>query len=143
LNEGPPGGRSAPEEVAQFEEHHQIGTKARLAMALALFTGQRRADLVELGPSKLKVVGGQEWLAFTQVKNRKKKPVRLEIPIIPELREIIDATETGQKTFLVTHFGKPFTSNGFGNKFREWCNEAGLPHCSAHGLRKGGGVSIG
>jgi len=125
-----------PEEVAQFEEHHQIGTKARLAMALALFTGQRRADLVELGPSKLKVVGGQEWLAFTQVKNRKKKPVRLEIPIIPELREIIDATETGHKTFLVTYFGKPFTSNGFGNKFREWCNEAGLPHCSAHGLRK-------
>ncbi len=21
-------------------------------------------------------------------------------------------------------------------RFREWCNEAGLPHCSAHGLRK-------
>ena len=24
----------------------------------------------------------------------------------------------------------------FGNKFREWCDEAGLRHCSAHGLRK-------
>lgn len=30
----------------------------------------------------------------------------------------------------------PFTPAGFGNWFRERCNEAGLPHCSAHGLRK-------
>ena len=39
-------------------------------------------------------------------------------------------------TFLTTEYGKPFTPNGFGNKFREWCNQAGLPHCSAHGVRK-------
>jgi integrase len=38
--------------------------------------------------------------------------------------------------FLVTAFGKPFTANGFGNWFRQRCDEAGLPHCSAHGLRK-------
>lgn len=25
-----------------------------------------------------------------------------------------------------------------GNKMREWCDEAGLPQCSAHGLRKAG-----
>jgi hypothetical protein len=23
-----------------------------------------------------------------------------------------------------------------GNKMREWCNEAGLPECSSHGLKK-------
>jgi integrase len=39
-------------------------------------------------------------------------------------------------TFLTTQFGKPFTSNGFGNWFRDQCNAAGLPRCSAHGLRK-------
>src|SRR5262249_52744526 len=37
---------------------------------------------------------------------------------------------------LVTEFGRPFTAAGFGNKFREWCNQAGLHHCAAHGLRK-------
>ena len=125
-----------PEEVAQFEAHHPIGSRARLALALALFTGQRRADLVELGPKKLKTNYGVEWLSFTQVKNRKTKPVHLEIPVMPELRSIIDATKTGTSTFLITKYGKPFTSNGFGNKFRGWCNEAGLPQCSAHGLRK-------
>lgn len=35
-------------------------------------------------------------------------------------------------------YGKPFTANGFGNKFRDWCDETGLSHCSAHGLRKAG-----
>jgi integrase len=39
-------------------------------------------------------------------------------------------------TFLITKFGAPFTSAGFGNWFREKCDEAGLPQCSAHGLRK-------
>jgi integrase len=39
-------------------------------------------------------------------------------------------------TFLTTSQGRPFTSAGFGNWFRDRCNEAGLPQCSAHGLRK-------
>ena len=43
-------------------------------------------------------------------------------------------TKTGQMVFLATQFGKPFTSNGFGNRFRKWCDDAGLPH----GLRKAG-----
>ena len=36
------------EEIAAFEKAHPIGTKARLAMALALYTAQRRGDLVRL-----------------------------------------------------------------------------------------------
>ena len=38
-----------PEEVRQFEARHPIGTKARLALALLLFTGQRRSDITRLG----------------------------------------------------------------------------------------------
>ena len=41
---------------------------------------------------------------------------------------------------MVTEFGKPFTAKGFGSKFRAWCDEADLPHCPAHGLRKAGAV---
>lgn len=41
-------------------------------------------------------------------------------------------------TFLVTEFGAPFSDAGFGNWFRDRCDEAGLPQCSAHGLRKTG-----
>lgn len=120
------------EEIAQFEATHPIGSKARLTLALALYTGQRRADIVEFGKQHVR----DGWLVFTQNKNRNRKPIRLEIPIIPELQRIIDASPIGNLTFLTTAFGRPFTSNGFGNRFRKWCDEAGLHHCSIHGLRK-------
>jgi hypothetical protein len=56
-----------------------------------------------------------------------------EIPILPPLQKIIDATPTGDLTFLVTgKGGRPFTAAGFGNWFRDRCDEAGLSHCSAH-----------
>ena len=38
--------------------------------------------------------------------------------------------------------GRPFTDAGFGNKFREWCDQAGLHHCTAHGLRKAGATIV-
>jgi hypothetical protein len=49
---------------------------------------------------------------------------------------LIDATSSINLTFLTTAYGKPFSALGFGNRFREWCNKAGVKHCSAHGLRK-------
>src|SRR5262249_18376826 len=60
----------------------------------------------------------------------------LVIPIVPELAAALAAAGSENLTFLVTRTGAPFTAAGFGNHFRDWCNEAGLPHCSAHGLRK-------
>jgi integrase len=122
------------EEVQQFEERHAIGTKARLALGLLLYTGQRRSDVVRLG--KQHVRGGK--LTFTQHKGRKTKPHRLTLPILPVLQRIIDATPCGDLTFLVNDWGRPFTDGSFGNKFRDWCDQAGLHHCSAHGLRKAG-----
>jgi integrase len=121
-----------PQEVAQFEARHPLGTKARLAMALLLYTGQRRSDIVEFGRQHVR----DGWLHFTQAKNRNRNPVTMDLPVVPALQAVIDASPTGDLTFLVTEFRRPFTANGFGNWFRERCNEAGLPHCSAHGLRK-------
>lgn len=76
------------------------------------------------------------WLHFTQTKNKRNKRITLSIPMIAELKKLIDATRAPHLTFLTTEFGKPFTSNGFGNRFRKWCDAADLLHCSAHGLRK-------
>jgi len=120
------------EEVGRFEKTHPIGTSARLALALMLFTGQRRGDIVRLGRQHVR----DGWLVFTQAKNKHRNPIHIKIPILPCLQQIIDATPSGNLTFLVTQFGKPFTANGFGNRFRKWCDEAGLENCSAHGLRK-------
>jgi integrase len=129
------------EEVRGYEAAHPIGTKARLAMALLLYTGVRRSDVVRLGPR----MEHDGVLCFTETKGaiaktrkRGSGPKHRELPILPELRAILDATPPGASTYLVTEFSKPFTANGFGNRFRKWCDEAGLEHCSAHGLRKAG-----
>ena len=122
------------EEVRRYEERHKIGTKARLALALLLFTGQRRADITRFGRQHVR--NGK--LTFTQHKGRKHHPTQLTLPILPVLQRIIDASPCGDLTFLVNDFERPFTDAGFGNKFRQWCNEAGLRHCTAHGLRKAG-----
>jgi integrase len=120
--------------IGRFEAAHPIGTKARLAFALLLYTGQRRGDVVKLG--RQHIFG--DLLTIDQGKTEGGEAAHLEIPVHPKLREIIDATPTvGVKTFLVTHFGKPYTAPGFGNWFRELCDAAGCDGVSAHGLRKG------
>ena len=118
-----------PDELSKFEERHPIGTKARLALALLMYTGARRSDIVKLGKGNVR----DGWIKFSQYKTS----VPVELPVLPPLQEIIEATPVvGTTTFLVTQYGKPFAVAGFGNWFRDRCNEAGLPHCSAHGVRK-------
>jgi integrase len=115
-------------EIEQFEARHPIGTRPRLAMALMLYTGQRRSDAVRMGPQHVRA----GVLAVRQQKTGR----HLEIPVHPQLAAIIDASPSGHLTFLTAAGGKPFSTAGFGNVFRQWCDEAGLPQCSSHGLRK-------
>jgi len=122
------------EEVRQFEARHPVGTKANLALKLLLLAGVRRSDAVRMGPQ----MEQNGWIRFIETKGRSRRTKNREIPILPELRAAIDAAPSGHLTYLVTAFGKPFTANGFGNWFRKRCDEAGLFHCSAHGLRKAG-----
>jgi integrase len=119
--------------IARFETAHSVGSKARLAFALLLYTGQRRSDVVKMG--RQHIHGGV--LTIDQGKTEGGEESHLEIPVHPKLQEIIDATPTvGVKSFLVTHFGKSYSAPGFGNWFRELCDRAECPDVSAHGLRK-------
>ena len=77
-------------------------------------------------------------LTWTAFKNRNRHPVQIDIPILQPLAEELERAPTGDLTFLATEKGPPFTHGGFGNWFKNRCIEAGLPHCSAHGLRKAG-----
>jgi integrase/recombinase XerD len=96
------------------------------------FTTGRREDAPRLGIQHIQ--NGR--VKFRQGKNEDRKPVDIDIPVHPAFAASIAATKTGHLTFLVTKFGRPFTTNGFGNKFKDWCRQADLPHCSAHGVRK-------
>jgi integrase len=116
------------EEIAQYEAVHPIGSRPRLAMALLLYTAQRRSDVVRLGPQHVR--------AGVLSLRQRKTGAPLKLPVHPRLAETIAASSCGNLAFLVTAAGAPFTHAGFGNSVREWCDEAGLPQCSAHGLRK-------
>lgn len=116
------------DEIACFEQRHAIGSRPRLALALMLYTGQRRSDVVLMGRQHVR--GGVLHL------RQFKTGTELAIPVHCDLAAIVAQSKSGQMTFLVTDFGKPFTAAGFGNWFREQCDMANLRHCSAHGLRK-------
>lgn len=118
------------DEIAQFQTVHSIGSKARLALAIGLYTALRRSDAVRIGRQHIK---GDE-LVILRIQKTK---VPLVLPVLPELRRIIDATPTGHLTLLVTKSGKSYGANDFSEQFRKWCDDAGLPpECSFHGLRK-------
>jgi integrase len=120
-------------EIEKFEAAHPIGTKARLAFGLLLFTGQRRSDVVRMGTSHIH----RGILTIDQRKTEGQDEAHVEIPVHPKLREIIDGTTTvGTQTFLVNSDGRAFTPERFGNWFRELCDLAGCSGVSAHGLRK-------
>jgi integrase/recombinase XerD len=120
------------EEIEQFKARHPLGTKPRLALDLLRFTTGRREDAVRLG--RMHVSKGR--VQFRQAKNEHRNPVDIDIPIHPELAASIEATPSGHMTFLVTEYGRPYSPAGFGNAMRDWCDQANLRHCSAHGLRK-------
>jgi integrase len=118
------------QDIAAYEAAHEIGTKARLALALLLYTAQRRSDVIGMGKQHIKD-------GVLQVRQQK-TGAALAIPVHPDLRAIIDATPNDHLTFLTTKSGKkPYGGNDFSEQFRAWCDVAKLPkECSAHGLRK-------
>jgi integrase len=132
-------------DALRYEARHPIGTKARLAFDLLLYTGVRRSDVVRLGPQMERWFGETspegntvevQKLVFTETKGVSRTVKGHELPILPPLRQSIDATLIGHLVYLVTVWGQPHSAKAFGNWFKKRCREAGLEGLSAHGLRK-------
>src|SRR6516162_4820408 len=84
-------------EIAQFEAYHPIGSKPRLALALLLYTTQRRSDVVRMGRQHIKD-------GVLTVKQQK-TGITLAIPVHSHLQAVLDATPGEHLTFLVTTTG--------------------------------------
>ena len=81
------------DEIAQFEAYHAIGSKPRLALALLLYTAQRRSDVVRMGRQHIRETSDGPAPYVKQ----QKTGVELLIPIYPELQTIL-----GLRRALVT-----------------------------------------
>jgi integrase len=111
------------DEIASYEAYYPIGSKARLALALGLYTAQRRGDVVKIGRQHIR----DGVLTLRQGKTG----TALSIPIHPELQMILDETVYPvhglQLTLLTTNKGRAYGGNDFSEQFRKWCDDAGLP----------------
>jgi integrase/recombinase XerD len=137
VTETPGHATSTAEQVEQFRARHPRGTRARLALELLIYFAARRGDGISLGRQHVK----GDWVTYTQEKNRRRKPVVVEMPMPEAVRAAIEACPSppDSLTFLTNEWGRPFSKRAFNRQFRRWCNEAGLPQSfKPHGLRKGG-----
>jgi len=131
-------------QVEMFRMHRKRGTDARLALELMLNIAARRFDAHVLGPQHIR--NGR--LCWRPHKTQRTTNKTLKVRILPEFQAALDAMPARDAlAFLVTDYGRPFKSAAaFGNKFADWCKEAGLKpvlcddgkvrNFRAHGLRK-------
>lgn len=129
-NEGPGFHTWTDDEIDQFKARHPAGSKPRLALYMLLYLVQRRSDIVELGRQHRR----GDRIEFRQIKTGRELSLRIH----PDLQAEFDLAPKGELAYLVTEHGTPYSAAGFGNWFRRQCDMAGLPQCSAHGLRKAG-----
>src|SRR5262249_19809119 len=102
------------QEITAFKAHHPVGSKPRLALALGLYTGQRRGDVIKIGRQHIR----DGVLTVRQ----QKTGTFLVLPVRSELAEIIAGTPSGNLTLLTTKTGKPYAANDFSIQFRKWCD---------------------
>lgn len=130
-----------PEECRQFEAHWALGTLPRKAYAIGLYLGCRRSDAVRIGRQHERANGTE--VSYGQHKGRARSLVTVDHPIVPPLREALDACPSKGLLWLETVHGKQRSDKAFGGDFADWCEKAGLPpHCTFHGLRKALAVQV-
>ena len=122
------------DDIKAFVKRHPKGTTAYAWLAVSLFVGCRRDDARKLGRAMETQIGGATYLQFQP---GKKGSAPVVIPMLPQLTEAVRALKVEGPTYLLTEFGKPFASSAsIGGRIRDWCDSAGLPERSAHGVRK-------
>lgn len=116
------------DEIAQFEARWPVGSKQRLGFDLLLHTAQRSGDVRQMTVHQ---IAGDRVIV-----RQEKTDQPIDIPQHPGLQKSLAASKLGHSVLLTTLNGQPYSEKGFGNWIKKAAVSAGLPHCSAHGLRK-------
>jgi integrase len=122
-------------DVKAFLAVHKLGSKAHVAISIILWTGARIEDLTVLGRRHECVIEGVEALRWQPSKKGSSEVI---VPLLPLLKEATRAPKIQGNTYVLGRGGKPYASgDSMSAMFKRWCVDAGLPHLSAHGVRKG------
>lgn len=99
----------------------------KLALVLALWSGQRQGDLLRL-----------PWSAYESphIRLRQSKGGRrVAMPAGAPLRTLLDVTERRGPLILTNTRGRPWTSDGFRTSWGKACERAGISGLTFHDLR--------
>jgi integrase len=99
----------------------------KLALVLALWTGQRQGDLLRLAWSSY----DGAYIRLRQSKTGR----RIAMPAGAPLKALLDLTERRGPLILVNSLGRPWTSDGFRTSWSKTCASAGIGGLTFHDLR--------
>jgi len=123
------------QEIDAFKTRWPLGSLERSGFALALYTGQRRADVARMSWA---MVAGDS-LKITQGKTGSV----LTLPIHPELKRALKAVAPRREAAILAKKGKALNPIYFGHMMAKAIDAAGLPReCVLHGLRKAAAVAL-
>ena len=105
----------------------KAGPQLRLPFLLALWTGQRRNDVLRMA------WGAYDGAAIRLTQSKGKR--RVVIPVAADLRAALDATKRRAAVICVTSRGTRWTGDGFSASFRKACEAAGIEGLTFHDLR--------
>ncbi|WP_336979854.1 site-specific integrase [Altererythrobacter fulvus] len=120
--------RWTEEELAAYEARWPLGTRERLAFALLLYGAQRSGDIRTM--THQAIAGDRIDLMQSKTSNA------VSVPVVEPLRQALEAGPLGNTYLLESRRGDVITPKSFYQMIKKACVEAGLPHCSPHGLRK-------
>jgi len=118
-------------EILAFRKCWKVGTLERTAFELALNTGQRGGDVIDMRRGHINNNG---TISVAQ----EKTGARLEIPIATDLKNVLATwlEKTPHMMILATETGRPFKVDHFRHTMRDAYRKARLPEdCTTHGLR--------
>jgi len=99
----------------------------KLALVLALWSGQRQGDLLRL-----------PWSAYESPNIRLRQSKggrRVAMPAGAPLRALLDTTQRRGPLILTNTLGRPWTSDGFRSSWAKACDRAGIGELTFHDLR--------
>lgn len=114
-----------PEHIAAFLA--VCSTELRLALSLALDTGQRQGDLLMLPWSAY----DGEWIRLKQRKTGQK----VEIPVTADLKALLEKTPRRSPIIMTNTKGRPWKEHGFSSMWRRAKDAAGIKGLTFNDLR--------
>ena len=122
------------DDVTVYRAFYPLGSRERLAMELMLNLGIRVSDACQVGPRDIR---NGVLVDYRPQKGRSNGGLAINVPVHADLQAAIAASDVrGINTFIVSERGGSYSAEYLSEKVRTWCDAAGLPACTSHGLRK-------